>query len=110
MAGRLGHDGGTDNAREAAVLSDVRNLKASEIALMQHLPALECEWLVGQLRSRPGIAAARCEGDACRLTIEYDADELVSGDVLDFLTHCGVRAAAIHPVASSVGVARNDCE
>ena len=84
---------GIDSKREAAML-DVRNLKTSDIELQQRLPALECEWLVGQLRSRPGIAAARCEGDACRLTIEYDADELVSGDVLDFLSQCGVRAAA----------------
>jgi hypothetical protein len=93
------------------MLGDVRNLKTSDIELKQRLPALECEWLVGQLRSRPGIAAARCEGDACRLTVEYDADELVTGDVLDFLTQCGVRAATVHPVARArVVVARNDRE
>ena len=94
------------------MLGDVRNLKTSDIELKQRLPALECEWLVGQLRSRSGIAAARCEGDACRLMIEYDADELVTGDVLDFLTRCGVRVAAVHPAASkaNVVVARNDRE
>ena len=92
------------------MFGDVRNLRVSDIELKQPLPALECEWLLGQLRSRSGIAAARCEGDACRLMIEYDADELVTGDVLDFLTQCGVRAAAAHPVASreNVAVARND--
>ena len=91
---------------------DIRNLKTSDIELKQSLPRLECEWLVGQLRSRSGIAAARCEGDACRLTIEYDADELVTGDVLDFLTQCGVRAASVHPAASwaSVVAARSDRE
>ena len=78
------------------MLGDVRNLRTSDIALKQRLPALECEWLVGQLRSRPGIAAASCDGDACRLTVEYDADELVTGDVLDFLSQCGVRAAEVH--------------
>jgi hypothetical protein len=81
------------------MLGDVRNLKTSGIELKQRLPALECEWLVGQLRSRPGSAAARCEGDACRLTAEYDADELVTGDVLDFSSQCGVRAAAAHPAS-----------
>ena len=81
------------------MLGDVRNLKTSDIELRQRLPALQWEWLVGQLRSRPGIAAARCEGDARRLTVEYDADELVTGDVLDFLSQCGVSAAAVHPAA-----------
>ena len=85
------------------MLGDIRNLKASDIELKERLPALECEWLVGQLRSRPGIAAARCEGDACRLTVEYDADELVTGDVLDFLSQCGVSAAPVHPVWSRRG-------
>lgn len=78
------------------MLGDVRNLKTSDLELTQRLPALEREWLVGQLRSRPGIAAARCAGDR-RLTVEYDADELVTGDVLDFLSQCGVRVAAVRP-------------
>jgi hypothetical protein len=80
------------------MLGDVRNLKTSGIELEHRLPTLECEWLVGQLRSRPGIASARCESDACLLTVEYDADELVTGDVLDFLGQCGVRVAAVHRV------------
>jgi hypothetical protein len=80
------------------MLGDVRNLKASDIELDQHLPTLECEWLVGQLRSRPGIAGARCASDARRLTVEYDADELVTGDVVDFLSQCGVRVSAVRPV------------
>lgn len=73
------------------MLTDVRNLKTSAIELTQRLPALEREWLVGQLRSRPGIAAARCASDERRLTVQYDADELVTNDVLDFLSQCGVR-------------------
>jgi hypothetical protein len=76
------------------MLGDVRNLKISDIELEHRLPTLECEWLVGQLRLRPGIASVRCEDDASRLTVEYDADELVTADVLDFLGQCGVRAAA----------------
>jgi len=80
------------------MLGDVRNLKASDIELMQRLPTLECEWLVGQLRSRSGIAAARCASDARHLRVEYDADELVARDVVDFLTECGVRVAAVHAV------------
>ena len=80
------------------MLGDVRNLRTSNIELKQRLPTLECEWLVGQLRSRPGIATARCAGDARYVTVEYDADELVSGDVVDFLSQCGVPVAAVHPV------------
>jgi hypothetical protein len=80
------------------MLGDVRNLKTSAIELTQRLPTLECEWLVGQLRSRSGIAGARCASDARHLTVEYDADELVTRDVVDFLSQCGVRVAAVHPV------------
>lgn len=80
------------------MLGDVRNLKTSAIELNQRLPTLECEWLVGQLRARPGIAAASCALDARHLTVEYDADELVTADVLDFLNQCGVHVAAVHAV------------
>jgi len=77
------------------MLGDVRNLRASDIELAQRLPIPECEWLIGQLRSRCGIAAARCSKDARRLTVEYDADKLVTGDVVEFLSQCGVRVAAV---------------
>jgi hypothetical protein len=97
-AAGLGHHECIDDAREGAVVSDVRNLKVSDIELKQRLPALECEWLVHQLRSRAGIAAARCATDSRSITVEYDADELVSGDVVEFLSQCGVRVAAVHPV------------
>jgi hypothetical protein len=80
------------------VLDSVRNLKASDIVLSSRLPTVECEWLVGQLRTRLGIAAARCACDSRYLTVEYDADELVSGDVVDFLSECGVGVAAVHRV------------
>ena len=75
------------------MLDDVRNLKISDIELAQRLPTPECEWLVGQLRSWSGIVAAHCTTDARCLTVEYDADELVTVDVVDFLRECGVRAA-----------------
>jgi hypothetical protein len=92
------HHERTNDEREYGVLDDVRNLKVADIKLRQRLPTLECEWLVGQLCARPGIAAARCADDARHLTVEYDADELVSGDVVDFLSQCGVRVASVHPV------------
>jgi hypothetical protein len=84
-------------AGEGVMLGNIRNLKTSDIELKQRQPALECEWLEGQLRSRPGIAAAQCADD-CHLMVEYDADELVTNDVVDFLSQCGVRVAAVHPV------------
>jgi hypothetical protein len=80
------------------MLGDVRNLKTSDIELDRRLPALECEWLVGQLHSRPGIAAAQCADDARHVMVEYDADQVVTADVVDFLGQCGVRVAAVHPV------------
>ena len=80
------------------MLGDIRNLKISDIELKQYLPKCETEWLMGQLRSRPGIAGARCAADARHLLVEYDADELVSGDVVDFLGQCGLRVGAVHPV------------
>ena len=83
------------------MLGDLRNLKTSDIELAQRLPALECEWLVGQMRSRAGIAAARCASDARHLTVQYNADELVTADILDFLSQCGVRVAAVRPVGKS---------
>jgi hypothetical protein len=86
-----------DNEQEGAMLRDVRNLKTSAIELDERLPTRECEWLVGRLRSRRGIAAAQCD-DARHLTVQYDADELVTDDVLDFLGRCGVRVAAAHPL------------
>jgi hypothetical protein len=85
-----------DDELESAVFDSVRNLKTSEIELLQPLPKLECEWLVGQLRDRRGIASARCASDERHLTVEYDADRLVSGDVVDFLRECGVSVAAVH--------------
>jgi hypothetical protein len=77
------------------MLADVRNLKTSRIELRQPLPKLECEWLAEQLRSRPGISAAHCASDARGLMVQYDADKLASGDVVDFLRQCGVRVAAV---------------
>jgi hypothetical protein len=80
------------------MLNDVRNLRAADIEFRQGLPTLECEWLLGTLRSRPGISAARCADDARHLTVEYDADELVTGDVVDFLSECGVPVASVQLV------------
>jgi hypothetical protein len=78
------------------MLESVRNLKTSEIELRQRLPQLECEWLVAQLRARRDIAAAACASDACRLTIEYDADRLGRADLVDLLNLCGVRVGTVH--------------
>lgn len=78
------------------MLDSIRNLKASEIELRHRLPQLECAWLVGALRARPGITAASCAIDAQHLTVEYDGDRLVSGDVVDFLGECGVFVSRVH--------------
>ena len=72
-------------------------MKTSSTELEQRLPALELDWLLGQLCQRPGICTVRHVGDA-RLAVEYDADELVVSDVVEFLSECGVRAAAMQPI------------
>lgn len=81
---------------ETVMLDSVRNLKTSEIELRQCLPRREGEWLVGTLRARRDIAGASCTPDARRLTIEYDADKLEGEDLVDLLSECGLRVAAVH--------------
>jgi hypothetical protein len=78
------------------MLDAARNLRTSAIELRQSLPALERDWLLGRLRAHPDISAAASADDARQLTIEYDADRLVSADLVDWLNRCGVRVAAVH--------------
>ncbi len=77
------------------MLERLRNLKTSEIELRQHLPVLECEWLVGRLLTKRGIADAKWGGDYRRLLIEYDADLCGSAELVAFLQLCGVAIAAV---------------
>ena len=56
------------------MLASLRNLKTSEIELRQPLRVLECEWLVGRLLAKQGIATAKWVGNTRRLLVEYDAD------------------------------------
>jgi hypothetical protein len=77
------------------MLDSVRNLRTSEIELRQPLPALECEWLVGRLLAKRGVADAVCGRRPRRLLVEYDADELRSHDLVDYLSACGIRVAAV---------------
>jgi len=44
------------------VIKSLRNLKTSEIELRQALPVLECEWLVGRLLAKQGVATAKWLG------------------------------------------------
>ena len=78
------------------MLASVRNLRTSEIELRHGLPEFECDWLVGQLRAKRGVAAAACGGAARRVVIEYDADLLASADLVDFLDDWGIPVAAVH--------------
>jgi hypothetical protein len=78
------------------MLESVRNLRTSQFDLRQRLPDLERDWLVGRLCAQPGIAGAKCTGDTRRLTVEYDADRLVSADLVEFLDSCGVPVVAVH--------------
>lgn len=78
------------------MLDGIRNLKVSRIDLRHRLPMLECDWLVARLRAHPGVARADCASDARALTVEYDADRLVSADLVDLLGVYGVRVKAVH--------------
>jgi len=80
--------------REIRMLDSVRNLRTSEIELRQGLPELECNWLVGQLRAKRGIADAEC--GLRRLVVEYDADILDSTDLVEFLDACNVPVVSVH--------------
>jgi hypothetical protein len=91
----LGHDSCRKQGR-FDMLDSIRNLRTSEIELRQRLPRLECDWLVGALRARRGIAGAKCAPDALHLTVDYDADRLASDDVVDFLNECGVLVSRVH--------------
>ena len=78
------------------MLDSVRNLKTSEIELRHKLPALECDWLVGRLLAKRGVADADCRSNSQRLVIEYDADELGSAALVDYPRACGISVAAVH--------------
>ena len=77
------------------VIDDVRNLKTSEIVLRQELPLLECEWLVGRLLAKRGVATAQWVTNTRRWLIQYDADLCGRADLVAFLQSCGVSAAAV---------------
>jgi hypothetical protein len=75
----------------------LRNLKKSELTVRDELSRLEREWLVGCLLTKSGIQDALYkDGDSHRLIVEYDADQVSGGRVIDFLESCGLRA---HPSA-----------
>jgi len=76
--------------------NSLRNLKTSEIELRQALPVLECEWLVGRLLAKQGIATAKWVDNTHRLLVEYDADVCAGAEVIALLQSCGVPVAAVH--------------
>ena len=78
------------------MLASLQNLKTSEIELRQPLRVLECEWLVGRLLAKQGVATANWVGDTRRLLVEYDADICGGGELVALLQSCGVPVAAVH--------------
>ena len=75
--------------------TNLRNLKTSEIELRQALPVLECEWLVGRLLAKQGIATAKWVANTRRLLVQYDADVCAGAEVIALLQSCGVPAVAV---------------
>jgi hypothetical protein len=78
------------------MLDSVRNMKTSEIELRRGLTEIECRWLAGQLRAKRAVAVAECSADTRLLHVEYDADLVGSGDLVDFLDDWGVPVVAVH--------------
>jgi hypothetical protein len=72
----------------------LRNLKTYVIELPQQLPVLECEWLVGRLLAKQGVATAEWLGNY-RLSIEYESDFCDRAELTAFLQSCGVTVAAV---------------
>jgi len=77
------------------MLESLRNLTTSEIEVREPLPARECEWLIGRLLAKQGIAAARWVGNHRRLLVEYDADVYGKAELIAILRFCCVSAAAV---------------
>ena len=85
------------------MLESLRNLQTSEIELKQQLPPPECDWLLGRLLAKQGVANATWMGNARRLLIEYDANLFGCAELLAFLRYCGVPVAAVRVGAAHSG-------
>ena len=72
------------------MIEDLRNPTTSEIVLRQELPELECEWLIGQLLAKRGVATARWVTDTRRWLVQHDADLCGRAELIAFLQSCGV--------------------
>jgi hypothetical protein len=78
---------------ERPMLDSMRNLKTSQMLLRQRLPLVEREWLLSRLCSRRDVTRAQYEHESGRLTVEYDADEIMTSDLTDVLNECGIQVA-----------------
>ncbi len=75
------------------MIENLRNLKTSEIELRQQLPVLECEWLIGRLLAKRGVATAEWVANTHRLLVQHDANLCGKAELVAFLQSCGVSAA-----------------
>jgi hypothetical protein len=75
------------------VIENLRNLKTSEIELRQQLPVLECEWLIGRLLAKRGVATAEWVANTRRLLVRHDADLCGRAELVALLQSCGVSAS-----------------
>jgi hypothetical protein len=74
------------------------NLKLSELEVREDLNFLEREWLIGRLVTKAGVREALYRPDDPRkLIVEYDADVVNTGDLLELLYMCGLQADVAPP-------------
>lgn len=90
---------GIPSRKGYVVTEHFRNLQTSEIELRQPLPVLECEWLLGRLLAKQGVATAEWVASTRRLLVQYDADLCGGAELVAFLQACGVSAAAVRAAA-----------
>jgi hypothetical protein len=75
------------------MLEHIGNLRTSELQLRQPLSPLECDWLIGCLSDRNGVANVEWGDKARRLFVVHDPDIVGTPEIVDFLRTCGVLAA-----------------
>jgi hypothetical protein len=75
----------------------IRDLRKSTIELRDNLAGLERDWLVGRLLASRGVCDVEYPVGAGerRLSVEYDADELGGGALMDLFDRLGLRVRSV---------------
>lgn len=73
-----------------------QNLRKADFGVRESLNGAEQTWVIGQLVAHNGVNGAQwCSAPLLRLSVEYDADRVTSGDLLDLLELYGLHARPV---------------